>query len=265
MCHGNVFSLTTTPRFVADLYDAVYRDRTQDVEFYLRLAERCLPVNGRIVEIGAGTGRVALPLAIQHPGSEVLCIDEDANELLVLEENAARLGVENIQVLCTSFLGPPPAGSFDLVISPFRVLQHALTLDDLRAAIEYARALLRSGGRFVFDVFNPSIPLLARTGLIADEQHTRGDLTIHRQVFVNQRDYFRQQQVVEEHYVVSGTDGGPARYDWVYTTRYTFAGEIDPILAACGFRVDRRLGSFDDLEFGSAPYPGELIYECTKD
>lgn len=256
--------MNTTPRDVADLYDAVYRDRTQDVEFYLRFAKRCLPTNGRIVEIGAGTGRVALPLAIQHPDGEVLCIDEDAQELRVLEENAARLGVENIQVLCTSFLSPPPAGSFDLVISPFRVLQHALTLDDLRAGIEFARALLRTGGHFVFDMFNPSIPLLATTGLITDEHHASDDLTIHRQVFVNQRDYFRQHQVVEERYVVSGTDGVPASYEWIYTTRYTFAGEIDPILAACGFHVDRRLGSFDEVEFGSSPYPGELIYECTK-
>lgn len=265
LIRGTLSCLSRVPRDVADLYDAVYRQRTQDVEYYLGAADRMLPTNGRIVEIGSGTGRVALALAAAHSTCEVLCIDEDPLELRVLEESAARLGLANIEVLHTSFLEPPPAGSFDLAIAPFRVFQHALDLADLRTGFGFVSDLLRPGGRFVFDVFNPSIPLLATTGLIADEHHPLGELTIHRQVFVNQRDYFRQQQVIEERYVVSGGDLEPSSYEWTYTTRYTFAGEIEPLLDASGFRVERRLGSFDGVPFGSTPYPGELIFECTKD
>ncbi|HSC87887.1 MAG TPA: hypothetical protein VLC09_11475, partial [Polyangiaceae bacterium] len=50
-------------------YDERYRGRSEDIDFYLRLARGV----DRIVEYGAGTGRLTLPLA--RAGAQVLAVD----------------------------------------------------------------------------------------------------------------------------------------------------------------------------------------------
>src|SRR6185369_12887416 len=54
----------------AALYDYEYRRRRADVVFYRELARRRLGQRGRILELGAGSGRVTIPLA--RAGHEVV-------------------------------------------------------------------------------------------------------------------------------------------------------------------------------------------------
>ena len=57
----------------AALYDYEYRRRRADVTFYRELASKRLAGPGRILELGAGSGRVTVPLA--RDGHEVVAID----------------------------------------------------------------------------------------------------------------------------------------------------------------------------------------------
>ena len=54
---------------IADLYDLTYEDFTDDIDFYDNLAQA---VDGPLLELGVGSGRVALPLA--RRGYEVVGI-----------------------------------------------------------------------------------------------------------------------------------------------------------------------------------------------
>jgi 2-polyprenyl-3-methyl-5-hydroxy-6-metoxy-1,4-benzoquinol methylase len=58
----------------AALYDYEYRRRRADVTFYRELAQKRLGGPGRILDLGAGSGRVTIPLA--RDGHTVVGLDQ---------------------------------------------------------------------------------------------------------------------------------------------------------------------------------------------
>ena len=137
---------------IARLYDPWSRSVTEDVPFYLEEARRS---GGPVVELGVGTGRIAVPIA--SDGIRVIGVDSSRGMLDVCAEHAALAGVDALLDLRVGDLREPPVRErVQLVISPFRSLLHMNTDEDRRLALRAARRLLASGGRFVFDVFTPS-------------------------------------------------------------------------------------------------------------
>lgn len=137
---------------IARLYDPWSRSVVEDVEFYRDEAERS---GGPVVELGVGTGRIAVPIAAD--GIRVIGIDSSREMLAVCAERAADAGVADLVDLRLGDLRDPPvAERVPLVTCPFRSLLHMRTDDDRRRALDAARELLLPGGRLVFDVFAPS-------------------------------------------------------------------------------------------------------------
>src|SRR5687767_12250601 len=73
----------------AALYDYEYRRRRADVTFYRELAKRRFGGPGRILELGAGSGRVTIPLA--RDGHEIVAIDQSHAMLDKLRARVAAL------------------------------------------------------------------------------------------------------------------------------------------------------------------------------
>jgi release factor glutamine methyltransferase len=76
----------------------------------------------RLVDVGTGSGCIALALAKEFPRAEIYATDISSAALGVAARNAARLGLSGrVQFretdLLTYFLKPPDAGSFDFVVS----------------------------------------------------------------------------------------------------------------------------------------------------
>jgi release factor glutamine methyltransferase len=72
-----------------------------------------------VVDVGTGTGAVALSIAQEHPGSQVFATDLSGEAVGLAEENAAAHGL-SVRVLQGDLLGPLPReliGSVDLVVS----------------------------------------------------------------------------------------------------------------------------------------------------
>jgi SAM-dependent methyltransferase len=146
---------------IADLYDPWSRSVTEDVGFYVAEARKA---RSPVVELGVGTGRIAVPVAAA--GVPVIGVDSSARMLEVCRRRAEAAGVERLLDLRLGDLRDPPVEErVRLVTSPFRSLLHLETDEDRRAALEGARRLLEPGGRFVFDVFAPSA---------ADVEQTQG-------------------------------------------------------------------------------------------
>jgi SAM-dependent methyltransferase len=137
---------------IAHLYDPWSRSVTEDVPFYLEEARRS---GGPVVELGVGTGRIAVPIA--SDGIRVIGVDASRGMLEVCAERAALSGVgANLDLRVGDLRDPPVRERVPLVICPFRSLLHMAVDDDRRKALRAVRGLLRPGGRFVFDVFTPS-------------------------------------------------------------------------------------------------------------
>ncbi|MBV8397060.1 MAG: class I SAM-dependent methyltransferase [Actinobacteria bacterium] len=142
---------------IAHIYDPWSRTVVEDVGFYVEEAKRS---GGPVVELGVGTGRIAVPIAVE--GLEVIGVDSSKGMLDVARERAALAGVE-LDLRFGDFREPPVEGEYPLVIIPFRSLLHMQTDEDRRAALRAARSLLAPAGRFVFDVFTPGPEDIAET------------------------------------------------------------------------------------------------------
>jgi SAM-dependent methyltransferase len=137
---------------IAKLYDPWSASVTEDVGFYVDLAVQAA---GPVVELGVGTGRIAIPIA--RAGVKVIGVDASAGMLAVCRAEAERAGVAALLDLRLGDLRSPPVEErVDLVISPFRALLHLHTDPDRLRALTAAGRLLEPGGRLAFDVFEPS-------------------------------------------------------------------------------------------------------------
>ena len=137
---------------IARLYDPWSLSVTEDVGFYVGLAREA---GSPVVELGVGTGRIAVPTAAA--GVRVIGVDTSAGMLEVCRERARELGVEALLDLRRGDLREPPvAERVRLVTCPFRAFLHLADDGERLRALEAARELLVPGGRLAFDVFEPS-------------------------------------------------------------------------------------------------------------
>jgi SAM-dependent methyltransferase len=142
---------------IAELYDPWSASVVEDVGFYLEEARRS---GGPVVELGVGTGRIAIPLAAD--GIRVIGVDSSRGMLDVCARRAALAGVE-LDLRVGDLREPPVREQVPLVICPFRSLLHVHGDDDRRRVLTSVQELLRPGGRFVFDVFTPGAQDIAQT------------------------------------------------------------------------------------------------------
>ena len=70
----------------------------------------------RVLDVGTGTGAIALAIADEHPGAQVTAIDASREALDLARENAARTGLR-IELLHHDFHMGLPGGPYDLVAS----------------------------------------------------------------------------------------------------------------------------------------------------
>jgi release factor glutamine methyltransferase len=86
------------------------------------LVDRCLErlrdlPRPRVLDVGVGSGAVALAIADEHPGAQVVAVDRSADALAVARENLERLGVDGAVELRRGDLLAGLSGPFDLVVS----------------------------------------------------------------------------------------------------------------------------------------------------
>ena len=251
----------------SELYDVFYEERKEDIVFYNQILTKYKPnfPNNKVIEIGAGTGRVLLPIAKKNPDLEFHAVDVIGDEIKVLEEKAAQHGIKNIITHVTDIKNFKADEKFAFAFAPFRVIQHCESFEDMNGFIESTKDLLHDDGRFVFDIYNPWIHMMVKEGPTFEGTYNdKHGNKIHRLVEVNQRDYFKQTQDIEEYYTVSYPDGSQDKFDWLYKTSYFFKNETSLVLEKHDLTIENLYGNFDKSAFGEAKYPGELIFDCTK-
>ena len=137
---------------IAELYDPWSRSVTEDIGFYVAEARKA---RSTVVELGVGTGRIAVPVA--SAGVPVIGVDSSAGMLEVCRRRAEAAGVDHLLDLrLGDLLDPPVSERVRLVTSPFRALLHLATPAERQRALAAVYELLEPGGHFVFDVFAPS-------------------------------------------------------------------------------------------------------------
>ena len=142
---------------IARLYDPWSRSVVEDIAFYIDEATHS---GGPVLELGVGTGRIAVPVAAA--GIEVVGVDLSAGMLEVARERA-ELAAVPVDLRQGDMRDPPVDGVFPLVLIPFRSLLHMETDVDRRAVLRAAARHLAPEGRLIFDVFAPGADDIADT------------------------------------------------------------------------------------------------------
>jgi SAM-dependent methyltransferase len=253
---------------VAEFYDFVvqHRDR-QDVAFFVDLACQAA---GPVLEIGCGTGRVLIPTA--RACVEVVGVGSSSAMLAVCRD---KLALEPEEVQSRVRLAKGDMRCFDLnrrfhlVTMPFRPFQHLLTVEDQMDCLASVHKHLVNGGKFILDVFNPSLPHLAGKedigSLLGDEPpFTMPDgRRVRRHCRLLSRDWLNQVQDLELIYEVGYPDGREERLVHSLRMRYFFRFEAEHLLSRCGFELEALYADYDKNPYGSK-YPGELIFVAAK-
>jgi SAM-dependent methyltransferase len=144
---------------IARLYDPWSQSVTEDVAFYV---EEARGVEPPVVELGVGTGRIAVPIASE--GIRVIGVDSSPGMLEVCRERAEIAGVGDLVELRLGDLQAPEVHErVELVLCPFRSYLHLRTDEERLGALRAARGLLIDGGRLIFDVFAPGDDDIAET------------------------------------------------------------------------------------------------------
>ncbi len=230
----------------AVLYDHEYRRRRADVTFYRELARKRLGPGGRVLELGAGSGRVTIALA--RDGHEVVAVDRSAPMLDRLRARVAKLPkavARRITVVEGDLRDFSVDGKFPLAIAAFNVLEHLYTRGEVHACLRRVRAHLEPGGAFVFDVQLPDMIWLMRDPNKRWARTRFTDPTTKRAMYYStNHDYDPVGQIALIRLYYEPVDGkGPTKIVKLSQRKF-FPAELEALVAHAGFRLVERYGDF---------------------
>lgn len=228
---------------IAPFYDLDVHEHDEDLPFYRQIVE----MHGtEVLELGCGTGRVALDLA--DAGASVTGVDISVAMLERARTRAAEAGVA-VEWIEGDLLSLDLGHRFDAVLMPLGTIQHLTSAAQIATALARAAAHLDENGAVVVDVeaphgddFNPGpLPLV--------EHWTRpwpeggGQVTKLVAVDVAPSEALRY---VTWHFDVQPAEGPLTRVTSQFTLRTTTLGELELAGQLAGLEV---VGAYGDYEF----------------
>ena len=142
-------------RFLTPFYDFVQKYIVRDVRYKSILIQQAdIRPGQRVLDLGCGTGTLALMIKLACPSAEVVGLDADPDMLKVAKFKAAQQNAPvNFDVGFTNKL-PYPEESFDRVLSSI-MIHHLKTPDKKRTAQEVFRVLKPGGQLHILDFGKP--------------------------------------------------------------------------------------------------------------
>ena len=231
----------------AEWYDVFYSvARTAEVDFYVDLARQS---DGPVLEIGVGTGRIAIPTAAA--GIDVVGVDLHEPMLAKARQKLARAGSlpGTVKLVRADMRELDLGDRFPLVTIPARTLLLATTPDGQRRTLQRAAAHLSPGGTLAFNVFVPDPEMLAegsQTPFSIGETINPATGRQCRLSAVNRFDTRSQTnrgtQIVEE---LDGSGGILRRVAIDIHIRYLYPSEAHTLIESAGLVVKCAFGTFD--------------------
>ena len=233
-----------------------------DIPFYLEYANR---QQGEVLELGCGTGRVAMALAAE--GFRITGLDLSEQMLDVFREKL-KAGPE-LAGKITLVHGNMADFSFDrkfaLITAPFRAFQAVTAQEDIENTLSCVREHLSDDGIFIVNVFNPNKDPLDESWCrpeefideITDEQQ---GIRIARYECRERIDLANQIIYPYLAYGVTYPDGRTERLVEPLQMKYYYSRQLRAEVEKAGFVIINEFSSYDK----SPPGGGEIILICKR-
>ena len=205
----------------------------------LDVLARLAAPNGRALELGIGTGRVALPLAAR--GVELAGIELSPSMLHRLRTKPGG-DEQSLPVVVGDMATAVVPGTFDVAYLVFNTIMNLTTQDAQVACFANAARHLRPGGAFVVETMVPALRLLPPGQRYVTFQVTAGH------VGVDEYDVVTQAQV--SHHANTRADGRVERLSVPF--RYVWPAELDLMARLAGLRLGDRWADWDRGPFTEA-------------
>lgn len=242
-------------RLLARYYDLEYRDYRDDLDFYVQLAEWTGPAHDEaVLELGCGTGRVAVALA--EAGFNVTAVDVSLGMLEVCERNADKRGVREritpVRLDMRELYGLPNE-HYGMALCALNTFSYLPTTTDQLRVLQGARTWLGPHGLLVLDL-TPPWPeyLVPRDGEVIHQGSFRDGATgsvLHKFV-TGTLDYPAQTHHVTMLYDLELADGSLTRLSEAVAFRWTGRFEMEILLRQAGFSLDHLYGDYELGDFG---------------
>jgi hypothetical protein len=247
--HLTALATRCFPPTMDEYTDATYGDRIVDVydDWYADLPFggpiettvgflRDLAGGGPALELGIGTGRVALPLS----GSGVTVRGIDASEAIVARL-ASKPGGAKVQVTVSSFADFDLADRFPLIYVAFNTFFALRSQDEQVSCFAAVARHLLEGGVFVMEAFVPDLSRYERGQFVAAAKVGTNELRIDVAELDN-----AEQRVDAQHLVI--VDGQLPRV-YPVQLRFAYHPELDLMARLAGMRLRERWGGWDRTTF----------------
>lgn len=231
---------------IAHYYDLTHTPFADDLPFLLRWAKKSPQP---ILELGCGTGRVALPLA--RNGYTVVGVDNSAAMLAVAQQHSQKEHPEVRQHLLwqqadmTQLKMPQ---QFGLILSSFNTLMH-LTTPQLLATLKMARQHILPEGFLLIDVMNPAEVMDVEDSETFIEEQIFRDPAAKQEVRQSSRNWHNQeQQIFTVEWAFEGVKTKQrltSRFDY----HYLFPHQWQNYLQTAGWRLEKLYGDYDETPF----------------
>jgi SAM-dependent methyltransferase len=229
--------------YVAAMYRDVKRgDETAAVNFLAQLAG-----DGTALELGIGTGRIALPLASQ--GIHVDGIDISPAMIKQLRDQP---GGKDISVTVGDIADVPVQGTYRLIFVVWNTLFNILTQDDQIRCFENVCRHLTEDGSFVVEAYVPSF-----LHKLNNDQYMNAETILIDEVRLDVLRHDSATQMIEESHVSlkqSGVHLNPV------VQRYSWPSELDLMARIAGLRLKHRWGNWDKAPFNSTSSSHVSVY-----
>jgi SAM-dependent methyltransferase len=226
---------------VADVYDEWYKPADTAAEVAL-LAE--LAHGGRALELGIGTGRVAIPLAAR--GVEVHGIDASP---AMVERMRAKPGGDAIAVTIGDMADVPVDGRFALVFVVFNTFFQLYSQETQLRCFANVADHLHPGGRFVIHAFVPDTSRVEAGEHLAVKEASLDRVRLDASVFDAQEQRLDTTQVR-----ITG-DGIRLVHAKL---RFAWPPELDLMARLAGLTLEDRWATFD-----KQPFTGESAFHVS--
>jgi ubiquinone/menaquinone biosynthesis C-methylase UbiE len=243
----------------AHLYDVDPREITRDdIAFYLTRAKH---IGGSVLELGCGTGRVAIPLV--EDGREVWGLDLSETMLAQLRRKLERLPASvaaRLHIVHGDMASFDLGRKFDLITAPFRAFQALAEKADQERCLRCVKAHLSDKGQFVMHVFKPK--------MVFDESWVQPESfdweAVDPRIGKFVRRYEKRKRIDLDRQVlyvdlIYRVEGNQADIVEPLSISYFYENQMRAFLQANGFRIIEEFGYFDSRPIADGP---ELIFVC---
>jgi SAM-dependent methyltransferase len=229
------------PDFLVRFYDVIYkqiRSHVDETYFLNRIAE----TNGKVLEIGVGTGRL-FSQALKK-GADIYGLDVNSKMIAkakekIAQEHHRRLFVQNAVTMQLPY-------KFRLILAPFRVFSHLIDVEDQVQCLNRIHEHLEPGGRFIFDLFVPHLGIVMNgleDQVDFDGEYEPGKTLIR--IVSSKSDMATQTSTVRMKFKWS-ENGQMHEAEWSFAMRFFFRYELEHLVRLSRLRLQAVYGDYEE-------------------